>query len=88
MVIAAFIFGLVVFLCSFFFVFHYIQSHKSMRANHLAATKQRARQLKVQADLQARMDREAREFEETRQALLRQAGDDDSPDHQDIGHAA
>lgn len=87
MVVAAFIFGIIIFSLSLFFLVLYVQSNKSMRENHGALARQRERQLKFQADLQARMDAEARQFEEARQALLKHAGGDD-PDRRNIGHAA
>lgn len=92
MALAGFIFGLVIFAFSLFFLLLYVHSNKSMRENHSALARQRERQLKFQAELQERMDREAREFEEARQTLLRKAngggGDDDDPDRRNVEHAA
>ncbi|HEY0101690.1 MAG TPA: hypothetical protein VGB76_22385 [Pyrinomonadaceae bacterium] len=43
--------------------------------------------MKFQAELQSRMERDTREYEEARQTLLKQAGDDER-DRQNIEHAA
>lgn len=75
MVIAAFIFGIIILTVSLFFLSLYVKSNKSMRENQSALARQRARQLQYQAELQARMERDARQFEEARQALLKKAGD-------------
>jgi hypothetical protein len=90
MVVAAFIFGLTLLSISVFFLIFYVQNQKSMRGNHRALERQRERQLKFQADLQARIDMEARQFEEARQSLLKQAGGDDDRDsgQRNIEHAA
>jgi len=88
MVVAAFIFGLVVVAFSLFFLLLYVKSHKSMRENHSALVRQREYQSKLQADLQARMDMDARKYDEARQALLKQAGGSDDAKRRNIGHAA
>ena len=88
MVVAAFIFGLVILAVSLFFLMLYVQSHKSLRENQSALARQRALQLKFQADLQARMERDARKYEEARQALLRDARGGDDSKSRDIEHAA
>jgi uncharacterized membrane protein len=74
MLVAAFIFGLIILSISLFFLIFYVRSYKAMRENRNALARQRERQLRVQLDLQARMDIEARQFEETRRALLNQVG--------------
>ena len=91
MLVASFVFGLIILSVSVVFLIHYIQSHKSMRANRAALARLRERQLRFQADLQARIDIEARQYEEARQALLKQArgsDDDNNAGRHDIGHAA
>ena len=90
MLVAAFIFGILIFSFSLVFVLLYAQSNKSMRENHSVLARQRELQLKFQADLQARMELDARLYEEARQALLRDAkrGDDNKRDRRNIGHAA
>jgi Flp pilus assembly protein TadB len=87
MVVAAFIFGIIILFFSFCFLILYVRSHKSMRENHSTLARQRERQLKFQAELQSRMERDTREYEEARQTLLKQAGDDER-DRQNIEHAA
>jgi hypothetical protein len=87
MLIAAFIFGSLIIAFSLCFLLHYVKSHQSMRVNQGALARQRERQLKFQAELQARMAIDARKYEEARQALLKQAADNDR-DRRDIGHAA
>jgi hypothetical protein len=87
MLVAAFIFGLLI--CSFSLVFLllYVQSHKSIRENQGTLARQREQQLKYQAELQARMERDARQFEEARQALLKNTGGGDR-DRRNNAHAA
>jgi hypothetical protein len=90
MVVAAFVFGTIIFSFSLFFLMLYVRSNNFMRANRSSLARQREQQLKLQAELQARMEREARQFEATRQALLRDAppsGGGD-PDRRDVEHAA
>jgi hypothetical protein len=90
MVLAAFIFGLVVFFFSLLFVVLYVRSNKSIRENQSVLARQREQQLKFQADLQARMELEARKYEEARQTLLKHArsGGGDDPKQRNIEHAA
>jgi thiosulfate reductase cytochrome b subunit len=88
MVVASFIFGLVVIAFSLIFLLLYVQSNKSMRENHSALVRQREQQRKFQADLQARMEMDARKYEEARQALLKQAGGKDDSKRRNIEHAA
>jgi len=85
MLVAAFIFGMLIFSFSLVFLLLYVQSHNSMRENQGALARQRELQLKYQAELQARMERDARQFEEARQALLKSAGD---RDRRNNAHAA
>jgi len=86
MVFAAFLFGLLIFSVSVFCVLAYIRSSSSLRHNQNSWARQRQLQLKLQADLQARIEADARKFEEARLALLeRRRGDSD---HSDVGHAA
>ena len=87
MVVAAFIFGGLILTFSLFFLLIYVNSHKSMRANSSALARQREQHRKFQADLQARMERDARQFEAKRQALLKNERGDD-PNRRNIGHAA
>jgi hypothetical protein len=87
MLVAAFIFGLLICSFSLVFLFLYVQSHKSMRENQGALARQREQQLKFQADLQARIERDARQFEEARQALLKNTDGDDR-DRRNNAHAA
>lgn len=87
MVVAAFIFGIIILTFSLFFLLVYVNGHKSMRANSNALARQRDQHLKFQADLQARMERDARQFEAKRQDLLKNERGDD-PDHRNIEHAA
>jgi hypothetical protein len=87
MSVAAFIFGSLVVLISLLFVLVYVRNNHSMRASQSALARQRERQLKVQADLRARMETEGRSYEEARQALLKRASAGDG-DRQNIEHAA
>ena len=86
MVVAALIFGVFLVAVSFFFLLLYVRSNASMRENQNALARQREQQLKFQADLQARMEMEARKYEEARQALLKHAGGNSK--RPDIEHAA
>jgi hypothetical protein len=89
MLVGAFIFGIVIFSFSLMFLVLYVKSHKSMRENQSALARQRERQLKFQAELQARMELDARRYEEARQALLlRPTGGDNDRNRRNIGHAA
>ena len=74
MLVAAFVFGLIILSISLFFLIFYVRSHRAMREKRNALARHRERHLKVQLDLQARMDMEARQFEEARLALFKQAG--------------
>lgn len=87
MVVAALIFGILVLAGSLFFLLLYVQSNNSMRASQNALARQRERQLKFQADLQARMEMEARKYEEARQTLLKRAGGGNDPKRRNIKHA-
>lgn len=89
MVVAAFIFGIVIVSLSLFFLLLYVQSNKHMRENQSVLARQREQQLKLQVELQARMETDERQFEAARQALLKHArsGGDDSK-RQNIEHAA
>ncbi len=89
MIVASFIFGVGILALSLFFLLLYVRSSNSIRENLTALARQRARQLKLQAELQARMDADARKYEEARQALLKQAerGGDDTK-RSNIEHAA
>ena len=86
MVIAAFVFGLVIFALSLFLVFSYIQSDRSMQQQGNSLARQRALQVKLQADLQARVEADTRKFEEDRRSLLERAGVD--PKRPDVEDAA
>lgn len=89
MIVGAFVFGLIILAVSLFFLLLYVRSNNQIQQNHTALAKQRAQQLKFQAELQAQMDADARKYEETRQALLKQAtGGGDDTDRRNIGHAA
>lgn len=90
MVVAALVFGVFVVACSLLFLLLYVKSNKSLRENQSVLARRRAQQLKLQAELQARMETEARNYEEARQALLKQAGGggSDNPKPRNIGHAA
>ena len=87
MIVAAFVFGILILSISLCFLLLYVQSNKSMQENHTALARQRERQLMFQTELQARIEMEARQFEAARQALLKDAGGDDR-DRRNIGHAA
>ena len=85
MVFGAFIFGILIFSFSVFFLFAYIRSNKSLDSSRRSLARQRELDLKVLADLQARMESDERSFEERRRALLKRA--DDAPDGRDVEHA-
>ncbi|HZH32860.1 MAG TPA: hypothetical protein VEY11_18980 [Pyrinomonadaceae bacterium] len=74
MAVTAILFGILIFSVSLFFVLAYIQGQSSMRQNRNSQARQREQQLKLQADLQARIEADARRFEEARRALLERAG--------------
>ncbi|MDQ1560139.1 MAG: hypothetical protein QOD32_3199 [Pyrinomonadaceae bacterium] len=86
MVVAAFIFGLVIFSVSVFFLLGYIRSHNSIRQNRHSLARQQQLQAKLQADLQTRIEADARKFEEARRALLAHANGES--DRADVEHAA
>ena len=89
MVVAALIFGFLLIAFSLVFLLLYVQSNNSIRENQNALARERERQLKFQAELQARMEMEARKYEEARQALLKRAGGGaDNTQRRDVGHAA
>jgi hypothetical protein len=88
MIVGAFVFGIIIFALSLFFLLLYVRSNNHMRANHTALARRREQQLKFQADLQAQIEADARKYEEARQALLKDAGGGDDTDRQNIGHAA
>ncbi|HEX8636186.1 MAG TPA: hypothetical protein VF703_18845 [Pyrinomonadaceae bacterium] len=76
MIVAAFLFGILIFSISVFFLISYINSNKSWRRNQHAWVRQRQLQLKLEADLRARIEADTHRFEETRRALLERAGGD------------
>lgn len=86
MVIAAFVFGIVIFSVSLVFLLNYIRTNQFMRETNNFWARQQRLQLKLQADLQARMEADERKFEEMRRALLKRAGGDSG--RSDVGHAA
>ena len=89
MIVGAFIFGLLISAVSLFFLLLYVRSNSQIRESHTALARQRAQQLKFQAELQAQIDADAHKYEERRQALLkRAAGGGDDTDRSDIEHAA
>lgn len=89
MIVGAFIFGLLILAVSLFFLLLYVRSNSQIQESHTALVRQRARQLKFQAVLQAQIDADACKYEERRRALLKQAaGGGDDSDRRDIGHAA
>jgi hypothetical protein len=85
MVIASFIFAVVIFSLSLACLFVYIQSNKSLRRDSNFWARQRELEIKLQADLQALMEADSRRFEETRRALLERTGGDS--DRSGVGHA-
>ncbi|HEX8129192.1 MAG TPA: hypothetical protein VF527_08835 [Pyrinomonadaceae bacterium] len=89
MTATALLFGFFILAVSVFFLLAYIHSQSSMQQNRNSQARQRELQLKLQADLQARIEADTRRFEEERRALLeRAAGDPDSRDSRDTEHAA
>ena len=88
MVLAAFIFGILIFSSSLVFLLSYVRSDKSIRRNYGALARQRERQLKFEADLQARIELDARKYEEARQALLKRKRDNSESARRNIEHAA
>ncbi|HEX8422678.1 MAG TPA: hypothetical protein VF634_04665 [Pyrinomonadaceae bacterium] len=87
MLVAAFIFGIIILSLSLFFLLLYVKSDKSIRENQGALARYREQQLKLRAELQARMERDARAYEEARRSLLKRAGGDNRDDR-NIEHAA
>jgi hypothetical protein len=87
MVVAAFIFGLFLIAFSLFFLLLYVRSNTCIRESQNALARQWEQQLKLQANL-ARMEMEARKYEEARQALLKRAGGGKDPKRRNIEHAA
>lgn len=87
MLVAAFIFGIIILSLSLFFLLLYVKGDKSIRKNQGALARHRERQLKFQAELQARIERDTRVYEEARRSLLKQAGRDER-DERNIEHAA
>ncbi|HZG53692.1 MAG TPA: hypothetical protein VEZ40_16305 [Pyrinomonadaceae bacterium] len=80
MIVAAFLFGVLIFCISVFFLISYINSNKSWRRNQHARVRQRELQLKLEADLRARIEADAHQFDEARRALLgREGGDSERP---------
>jgi hypothetical protein len=86
MVLAAFIFAVFISVLSLACLLGYIQSNKSLRRDRHFWAQQRELELKLQAELQARMEADSRRFEEARRALLERTGDD--PDRSGVEHAA
>ena len=86
MILAAFVFAVFISVLSLACLIGYIRGNKSMRRDRHFWAQQRELELKLQADLQARMEADSRRFEETRRALLERTGDD--PDRSGVGHAA
>lgn len=86
MVVAAFIFGIVILSVSVFFLLNYIRSNQFMRQSRNSLAQRQKLQLKLQANLQARMEADERKFEEARRALLERPGSDS--DQPDVEHAA
>jgi len=86
MVVAAFLFGIVIFSVSVICLLGYIRSSNFLRQNHNSWARQRALHLQLQADLQARIEADTRKFEEARRELLERAGGDS--DRPDVEHAA
>jgi hypothetical protein len=86
MTVAAFGFGVLIFLVSLFFLLGYIRSQTSLRRGHNSLVRQREQQLKLQVDLQARIEADVRKFEAERRALLERAGGDS--ERSNVGHAA
>ncbi|HEY0083703.1 MAG TPA: hypothetical protein VGB61_12995 [Pyrinomonadaceae bacterium] len=86
MVIAAFIFAVFIFTLSLGCLFAYIQGNKSLRRDRSFWAQQQELELKLQADLQARMEADSRRFEEQRRALLERTGGDS--DRSGVGHPA
>jgi hypothetical protein len=88
MAFTAILFGILIFSVSVFFVLAYIQGQSSMRHNRNSQARQRELQLKLHADLQARIEVDARRFEGARRALLERAGGDTAAGSADREHAA
>jgi hypothetical protein len=86
MILAAYIFAVVISALSLFCLFSYIRSNKSMRRDRHFWAQQRELELKLQADLQARMEADSRRFEETRRALLERTGG--NSERSGVGHPA
>lgn len=86
MVFGAFIFGILIFSFSVFFLLGYIRSNKALDSSRRSLARQRELDLKVLADLQARMEADERRFEERRSALLKRA--ERASGGTDVGHAA
>ena len=76
MEVAAFIFGIFIFSVSAFFLIAYIRGKDALHRSHNSLARQQQLNLKLLADLQARMETEERKYEERRRALLERAGGD------------
>ena len=87
MIVAAFVFSIAIFAFSLLFLLRYIQNEKCLRVSREILARQQQQQLKLQADLQARMEADRRALEAARQALLKQSGGDDAK-RRNIEHAA
>jgi hypothetical protein len=86
MAIGAFIFGILIFSFSVFVLLGYLRSSKALESSRRSLARQRELDLKVLADLQARMEADERRFEEKRRALLERAGG--ASGGRDVEHAA